>query len=415
MYIERQLEPELVKHLSKKEYTIITGARQTGKTTLLKRLYSLVKQRQKVAAYISFEDLDVLNRINRHPEEVFAFLPRPARDISSLESNEDVFFLFIDEIQYADNPTNFLKYLYDTYQDGLKIVATGSSAFYIDRKFKDSLVGRKRIFELKTLNFKEWLLFQGKKDLIAELELIRQNKDYISTRKVELLELFNKYIIFGGYPRISLEHDDEEKILLLKEIKNSYLKRDIVDSGIVEVEKFYLLFTLLAARTGNLLNKNKLAKTIGIDNKTVDKFIFALRKSFHISLVKPFHSNIRKEIIKMPKLYFNDTGLRNAVLNRYYAFDNRDDRGALFENHIYRRLTDLYSKDDIFFWRTVDNREIDFVVRESFDSGRAYEVKLNCNKDKIHPPKVFARHYPGFSFEVVSYDLNDNCKWFLKL
>ncbi len=414
MYFKRDIEPELIKHLDKKEYTIITGARQTGKTTLLKHLYAKLKKEGKKTFFVSFEDVDILSSINKHPEEIFSVTARPQR--KETDNNRlQPYYLFIDEIQYANNPTNFLKYLFDTYGSSLKIIATGSSAFYMDEKFKDSLAGRKRIFELQTLNFSEWLLFNNEDDLKEELRMIQKQKDYVSTRKRELMELFQTFIVYGGYPRVALEKEPEEKIFLLKELKNAFLRRDIDESGIQHYEKFYMLLTILAGQTGNLVNKNELSTTIGIDHKTVDKYLYVLQNSFHISLVKPFFSNIRKEFTKMPKIFFNDSGMRNVLLNRFYNFDNRDDKGALFENYIFKRLCELYDKEQIRYWRTTDKKEIDFVVTESFLKGKAYEVKTKCPAKTISAPAKFSEKYSGYSYKIVSLDKNNACLWFLKL
>ncbi len=415
MYITRKIEPKLINHLKNKEYTIITGARQTGKTTILKSLYERIKKKENIAVFISLEDIDVLNSINKHPEEIFSIIPRPNGNTNKNNNSGNPYYLFIDEIQYANNPTNFLKYLYDTYGDKLKIIATGSSAFYMDKKFKDSLAGRKRIFELTTLSFDEWLLFQKKNELIRELELIRENKEYVSTKQRELTELFNIFIIYGGYPRIALEPDFQEKRILLKELKNSFLRKDIDESGINQVEKFYILFSLLASQTGNLVNRNELAGTVGVDNKTIDKYLFVLQNSFHITLLKPFFSNLRKELTKMPKVFFNDTGMRNIILNRFYNFNNRDDNGALFENYIFNRLREISDKENIRYWRTSDNKEIDFVVNESFNKGKAYEVKIKCPRNKQLSQIRFTEKYPGYPLETISYNHDNKCLWALKL
>ena len=125
-----------------------------------------------------------------------------------------------------------MKYLYDVYGENLKIVASGSSAFYIDRKFTDSLAGRKRVFELKTLSFTEYLKFKEKISFYKELDLIRNQSGYVSSHMRALMEEFNNYLVYGGYPEVVLEKDNGEKINLLKEIKNSFLKRDIDESGI---------------------------------------------------------------------------------------------------------------------------------------------------------------------------------------
>ena len=321
----------------------------------------------------------------------------------------------IDEVQYAADPSNFLKYLYDVYGENLKIVAAGSSAFYIDKKFTDSLSGRKRVFELMTLSFEEWLVFKNLNDLSRELALIREQKNYTSSSHRELMEMFNEYLVFGGYPAVVLDNNREEKIKLLKEIKDSFLKRDIDESGVNNPDKFYNLLSLLAGQTGNLVNRNELSSTIGIDHKTVDKYLYVLRKCFHIELVKPFYSNLRKELTKMPKVYFKDAGLRNVALTRFFDFKTREDQGALLENFVYKRLSDLFDRDAINFWRTSSNKEIDFVISTEYHRGLAYEVKLKCKNLKRSFQQTFVEHYPNYSVEVISYEINNECRWVLKL
>jgi hypothetical protein len=415
VYIQRKIHPEIKKHLKRKEYTIITGSRQSGKTSLLQALFRELKDEGKTVSYITFEDRDILSEINKHPEEIFSFVPRPAKSIAKADPEQQPVFLFIDEVQHAEDPSNFLKYLYDIYKENLKIIATGSSAFYLDQKFSDSLSGRKRIFELQTLSFEEFLIFKNLNDLYRELELIRKEKEYISTSDKELLEVFNEYLIFGGYPEVVLENNKEEKINLLKEIKNSFLKRDIDESGISTPDKFYQLLILLAGQAGNLINRNELSNTIGVDNKTLEKYLYILQSCFHIELVKPFHSNARKELTKMPKVYFKDTGMRNCALNRFFSFKSREDKGALLENYVYKRLSYLNDRDTIRFWRTTDNKEIDFVITTSFREGMAFEAKMSCSGSKTTSQKSFIERYPAYPLEIISYEINKDCKWILKL
>ena len=415
MYIPRKIHQEIKSHLKRKEYTIITGPRQSGKTSLIQALYNELKKNGQTVSYITFEDRDILSAINNHPENVFSFSPRPEKLLKGPKPTSQPVFLFVDEVQYADDPSNFLKYLYDTYRENLKIVATGSSAFYIDKKFTDSLAGRKRLFELQTLDFEEWLMFKDLTDLSEELKLIRDRKNYISPGHIELMDKFNEYLIFGGYPEVVLENSLEEKIALLKDIKNSFLKRDIDEAGISNPDKFYNLLILLAGQSGNLVNRNELANTIGVDNKTIDKYLYVLQNCFYIELVKPFYSNLRKELTKMPKVYFKDHGLRNVALNRFFDFKLREDRGVLLENYIYKRLSDVYDSDAIRFWRTTDKKEIDFVISTSFRKGLAHEVKMNCKTVKPVSLKKFSNTYPDYPIEVISYDIDTNCKWVLKL
>lgn len=415
MYIQRKIHQEIGSHLSRKEYTIITGPRQCGKTSLIKALYKELQNDNKQVAYITFEDQDILSAINIHPEEVFSYVIRPNTQLIGVAHENERVYLFIDEIQYAADPSNFLKYLFDTYGENLKIIATGSSAFYIDDKFKDSLAGRKRVYELQTLSFDEYLQFSGYAHLLLDLEKIRFQADYISPANRELMDQLNDYLVFGGYPAVALEKNADERILLLKELKNAFLKKDIDEAGISYHDKFYMLLTLLAGQTGNLVNRNELANTVGLDNKTIDNYLYVLQNSFHIALVKPFYSSLRKELTKMPKVYFKDTGMRNSALNRFYDFQNREDQGQLLENFVYKRLTNLYDKDNIKFWRTTDKMEIDFVVTTSFNEGLVYEVKMNCRNINSISKKRFTENYPDYRFQAVSYAINDECQWILKL
>jgi len=414
MYIPRNIEEKIRKHLSRKEYTIITGARQTGKTTILRELFAEQSRINTQAFFISFENLQVLTDVNADTENIFKYAVRPKDPLHDPRESERV-MIFIDEIQYLTNPSNFLKYLYDKYLDNLKIVATGSSAFYIDSSFDDSLAGRKRIFHIKTLAFDEYLIFNERDDLVNELKLIRENAEYVSTRRNEITGIFNEYLVYGGYPAVALEADQQEKISLLKDLRNSFLKRDIEESGIKNTESFLKLFVILAAQTGNLLNKNELSNTIGVDQKTIDHYILVLQKCFHISLVKPFSTNIRKELTKMPKVFLNDTGMRNSLLDRFNNFSGRDDNGALLENYVFNRLDELHENEHIRYWRTADKKELDFVVSADFESGKAWEVKMDARLKKSSGFYLFRELYPKIITRLITYHEREEAIQVLKL
>lgn len=415
MYIERKIHQVIKRHIERKEYTIITGPRQSGKTSLVKALFRELKDENRAVSYITFEDRDILKAIDKHPEEVFSYVKRPAKSMEDNQNDAEKQFLFIDEVQYAADPSHFLKYLYDEYGKNLKVIATGSSAFYIDRKFKDSLSGRKRIFELKTLSFDEWLMFRGEHSLMNDLKLIREQNDYISPDHRQLSESFHEYLIYGGYPEVTLEKDKSEKLLILKELKNAFLKKDIDESGIADSDKFYSLLAVLSDQTGNLVNRNELANTIGVDNKTIDKYLYTLHKCFHIELVKPFYQNQRKEITKMPKVFFKDSGMRNMAINRLFDFGDRQDQGQLIENYVFNRLAEIYDKDIIRFWRTADKQEVDFVISTAYKDGLAFEVKMQCQGIKHAGYQKFIQSYPDFRFRIISHEIDDKCHWILRL
>lgn len=414
MYISRKIEEKIRNHLPKKEYTIITGARQTGKTSLLRHLFGEIKKTNQAAFYLTFEDKELLYSINENPENIFRYATRPGILNNPPDAGVQV-IIFIDEIQYAKNPSNFLKYLFDKYLDSLKIVATGSSAFYLDSSFNDSLAGRKRVFTLRALSFEEFLVFKDQQALINELMLVRNQPEYISANRNELLSYLDEYLIYGGYPAVVLENDFSEKKELLKELRNSFLKRDIDESGVSNSDAFYKLFTLLAGQTGALLNKNELSNTIGIDNKTIDKYILVLQKCFHIELVKPFSNNLRKEITKMPKIYMYDHGMRNVLLNRFSDIESREDQGALIENFAFCRLSEIHDPEAIRFWRTADGYEVDFVISSDFLTGKAYEIKFDCRLRSGKGFLKFGELYPNFTRQLVTYQFCENSIQLIKL
>ena len=400
MFKPRDIYSEVFQFLPDKRFAVITGARQTGKTSLLRALYAELKNNQSRVFYLSFEDPAVVAAANEHPEKVFDFIPeKPLRVLDGQVPHPVI--LLIDEVQYAREPSHFLKYLYDTYEGNLKVVATGSSAFYIDQKFRDSLAGRKRIFRLNTLNFSEFLVFKGQEHLAQELAVRRARPEYQSPLADDLRRSFWEYLRFGGYPAVTLETTEREKRFTLDELKNAYVRRDVQGSKIAHELKFYRLFQMLSDQTGNLLNKNELARQLQLDSKTVDNYVYILEKCFHIGLLKPFFRNLRKELTKMPKVYFNDLGMRNALLNRFEELPNRADKGQLLENYFFIRMQELYPGDQLFFWRTADNMEVDFVVRETPDTGLAFEIKwLESNAD-TRKYGIFTKANPEFHLRFL--------------
>ncbi len=402
----RYLYKTIEKHLSSKAYTIITGARQVGKTTLLRQLYKNLRERDETVTYVNLEDKILLSAVNSKPDLIFDWVSGTPQKIIEGRSYKRIYIL-IDEIQYLSDPSNFLKYIYDEYDINVKIIATVSSAFYIDKKFTDSLAGRKRLFHLYPLSFNEFLSFKEEEGLNSEIQLMVKEPNYKSLYQRSILSYLNEYLIYGGYPAVVLEKDPEEKKYLLNELKDSYLRKDILESNVDKETKFLILLQLLSSQTGNLVNKNELGKIIGIDNKTVERYVYILSKCFHIDLINPFYNNIRKELIKMKKIYFNDLGLRNSLINNFELPVMREDKGALFENFIYNQLRIKYNKNDIHFWRTADGNEVDFIIKKGSNTGIAYEIKWDCNKFNKKKYKRFTMHYPDIELLCLDKDNKD--------
>lgn len=385
--MRRKLYQNLYDHLPKKEFTILTGARQTGKSTLLRDLESACKKEGISTVFLNLENKAFLANLDADPLNLLAYL--------STEGQRTV--VFIDEIQYLKDPSNFLKLIFDEHHQQIKIVASGSSAFYLDDQFRDSLAGRKRIFQLLTCDFEDFLLLQDKGELWSEVEKIRHSNAYKSPEISQLRTEWESFSIFGGYPRVVTETDFQEKKEILRELRDSFVKRDILESGVQNETIFYQLLRILAEQSGQLVNVNELSNTLRVRSETIHNYIRILQVCFHITLVRPFFSNLRKELIKMPKAYFLDSGLRNSILNNFQAMHLRADRGELWEQVFFRHLADQVTLDEIRFWRTADGKDVDFILPFAHPQ-KAFEAKFDSNLIKESRYKSFKENYPAFEF-----------------
>ncbi len=214
----------------------------------------------------------------------------------------------IDEIQYLQSPANFLKYHYDLNRDKLKLIVTGSSAFYLDKNFDDSLAGRKRIINMLTLSFGEFLRFKNHPELeeaytsASSVLPDLSSLPLLSLRKI--FQFWDEYIIWGGYPKVVLAEGSEEKERILSDLLISYVKRDFLECGIQKPELAYQLMKLLAFQTGCEVNRNRLSIELGDTNKTIENMLYMMQKTFHLALIYPFYGGHPKELRKMPKVYF---------------------------------------------------------------------------------------------------------------
>lgn len=381
--MKRNLFQLLDNHINKKEFTILTGARQTGKSTLLRQLEGHCKELSMPTVFLNLENKDILSILDEHPYNLLSYLP----DVKGRV------IIFLDEIQYLKDPSHFLKLLYDEHVQRLKIVATGSSAFYIDDHFKDSLAGRKRVFQLLTCSFDEYLQLTGKDGLLAEWQRLLINKEARTNQLEYLRQEWQLYMLYGGYPAVILEPDRKEKVERLKEIRDSFVKRDILESGVQNETAFFHLFRLLAGQSGSLVNMHELATTLRIRGEEVRRYLRVLQKCFHLAPVKPFFRNLRKELTKMPKGFLLDTGLRNSLLNNFQPIPERTDKGELWETVCFRVLVDKYGLDAVYYWRTADGHEVDFVLPE-IEHPFAIEAKYDEALIKSSKYKKFTETYP---------------------
>jgi uncharacterized protein len=249
-----------------------------------------------------------------------------------------------------------------------------------------------------TCSFDEYLSLSGKPELVPELERLEVDKEAKSTNIEYLKNEWDNYLIFGGYPAVITEKDRPEKIERLLEIRDAFVHRDMQEAGVVNETAFYQLFRILAGQTGKLLNTNELASTLRIKHDTVQNYLTVLQKCFHIGLVKPFYKNLRKEIVKMPKVYLFDNGMRNALLNNFNFLHQRSDRGELWENHIFKILAEKHGTEMVRFWRTTGGNEVDFVL-PFLHTPKAIEVKFSESAVKPAKYKIFRESYPDIPLE----------------
>lgn len=385
MLYEREIFKKIKKVIERDEFIIINGARQTGKTSVLVMLKSFLEEKGEKCHYFNLENREYLDLLNEHPYNIFELLPK----------SQTKQYVFVDEIQYLNNPTNFLKLNFDEKRNEIKIIASGSSSFYIDEKFQDSLAGRKFLFELFTLNFDEFLVFNKQEELIGQ----KGGKLSAYYGKI-IADLWESYLVYGGYPKVVLAENEEMKKILLEDIGTSYVKKDIADAGIKNIAKYFSILKILASQAGQLVNSQEIAATFGIARKTADEYLYVMGRSYQAAFIRPFWKNLRKELTKMPKVYFYDLGLRNFFLNDYSSIAKRRDKGSYLENVVFREL--LFSAEDadkIKFWRTQDKKEVDFVV-----GAEAYKIKFNLDeKESGKKYKKFKEQYPEIKLDFLAY------------
>lgn len=356
LYIQRDIMPDLVRWLDDRETLVVIGPRQAGKSTLLKALIKFLLEERKIESkdifYFNLDDVRIIKFLSA-PEDFIKF-------IQSFSSRQA--YIFIDEAQRLENPGLFLKCIYDL---GLsfKLIISGSSSLELKSKIFETLTGRKIVFRLFPFSFGEFLktkpFFSEFKIFKSWNDLVFQNKMYLAP----LNEYLEEYVIYGGYPRVVLEQDLVKKKELLWEIYSSYVEKDIVNFLKIELpDKFNSLVKVLASQVGNLVNIHELTNTLGMNRLTIEKYISILKGTFVISKVLPFYRNIRSEISKMPKIYFNDTGLRNSAIDNFGEVSVRPDKGELLENFIYTQIKESGFLKNVRFWRTKTGGEVDFVA-----------------------------------------------------
>ena len=375
MKIPREIEKRVLGKLFKKKIIIIYGARQVGKTTLVK---DLLKKYPEKSLYLNCDELDVRNSLtDKTSTEIKAFLGENK-------------LIVLDEAQRVRDIGLTLKLMVDNFPE-LQIVATGSSSFELSNKIIEPLTGRKFEFYLYPISYNEL-----KKYYASALELRRR---------------LERRIVYGMYPEVILHSGEEEKEVV-KSITSSYLYKDILAfQNIKNPEVLEKLLQALALQLGNEVSYNELSQIVGVDKNTISNYIQILEQSFVIHRLSPFSRNIRNELKKLRKIYFWDTGVRNALINNFNALDLRQDTGALWENFlINERIKNNHNKNmDVnkYFWRTHSQQELDYIEE---DGGKIRAFEFKWKKQKFRPPSLFVDNYKQATVELIH---NENFEKFL--
>lgn len=338
MYIKRDLGGVIEKYLSKPEIIAVIGPRQAGKTTLIKNVIgNLTNVKQ-----ITFDDVAALALFEKDIESFIDINVKPYD------------YLFIDEVQYAKESGKKLKYIFDTQK--VKLIISGSSSADISIQSLQYLVGRILIFTLSPFSFKEYLSAKAPTYLG-----VYEKRVYGNEIRRQFNVLLNEFLLFGGYPQVVLADDVEEKKRYLQNIFNTLLLRDVKDLfGMADTDKLFFLLKALALQIGNLINYTELCNMTGYKLDTLKKYIKILEDLYICKRCSSFSKNPRTELVKTPKIYFYDYGLRNIIINNFT--ENRTDLGAMYENLVYGEF--LKKEKELKYWRTKSGAEVDFILNE---------------------------------------------------
>lgn len=359
----------LDKYLKPNEALIIFGPRQAGKTTLLNGFLSKTRLKYKLDSGDNIRTQQILGS-------------QDFKQILDYAGNYEL--LALDEAQKIPNIGMGLKILVDQVP-GIRIIATGSSSFELAGQVGEPLTGRKRTITLFPLSQSE----------LADIY-----------NRHELKENLPEWLILGSYPAVVTAKLKNDKIAVLEEIANSYLLKDVLELERVKGSKVLLdLLRLIAFQIGSEVSYSELGVQLGINSKTVTRYLDILEKAFVIFNLRGFSRNLRKEITKKSKYYFYDNGIRNAVISNFNDLEMRDDIGKLWENFLVSERLKTQNYKSIYannyFWRTWDQKEIDWLEERE---GKLFAFEFKWKEDKKKAPKEFLKNYPDSKFQIVNRD-----------
>lgn len=393
--IKRKLINEIRDHLNKKEITLIVGARQVGKTTLMLFLEKELKQRGKKTLYLNL-DREVDKKYFTSQENLINKI--------RLEIGNQKGFVFIDEIQRKENAGLFLKGVFD-YNLPYKFIISGSGSLELKEKIHESLIGRKRTFELNPVSFEEFINFK------THYRYENNLKDFFSIETEKREILLKEYLNYGGYPRVITAESEKEKRAIIDEIFHSYLEKDISYLlNIKKIEAFSDIVRIIASQLGRLVNYSKISSEVNISVVSLKNYLWYAEKTFVLQKLTPYFTNPRKEIVKTPIYYFHDIGLRNYSIG---MFGNLIDYGAVFENLVLNTIKEKIklSGISVHFYRTKDKAEVDFILNAG-EKVIPIEVKYRKIKKPVleRSMKSFIEKYSPLRAIIINLSFKEKIK-----
>jgi len=365
--IKRIYEP-LDRYLKPNKALIIYGPRRVGKTTILQNYLAQTRLKYRFAVGDDLPTQEILS----------------SRDVRLIKEYLEGYELFaLDEAQYIPYVGEALKIIVDQIP-GIYVIATGSSSFELAGQVGEPLTGRKRTLILYP---------------IAQSELLSIRN------RLELRQSLEEQLIFGAYPEVITAQTRKSRIDVVNEIANSYLLKDILEFDRVRSsQKILDLLRLIAFQIGGEVSLNELSRSLGVDVKTVGRYLDLLEKAFVLFRLDGFSRNLRSEITKKSKYYFYDNGIRNAVVAQFNRLNQRDDVGQLWENFMVmervKHLTYTSEIANLYFWRTYSQQEID-LVEERGNQLDGFEFKWSPKK-QIKPPSEWMKTYEGAEYTVIT-------------
>ena len=361
----RDIEPRITSILFKDKMVILLGPRQSGKTTLAKKIISAYGEQ---GAYYDCQLADI---------RAHFVLGKPDTLIPLTQNKKIVVF---DEAQTIQDIGTILKVFHDTYP-GVQVIATGSSSFDLANKIKEPMTGRAYEF------------------LLLPLSLSEVSRTFPNMDESALFSLMK----FGSYPAVVAAETLDEKLFAIKNIATNYLYKDVfVFEDIRNPKVFEDLLKMLALQVGSMVSVNELSQGLGVTRTTVNRYLRLLEQSFIIKRIYSFSNNPRKELKKAFKVFFLDTGVRNALVDIISPMGTRADRGAIFENFFVAELMKKGTLEifppEIMFWRTRAGVEIDVIEKKGIEIS-AYECKW---REIVSAPISFQTAYPNVRFESVN-------------